>query len=771
MADPLISASQDVVMRPPESPAASTSASDPASSLRAAALLTLKLRRKAQADPAISTLPSRPPPGEPALQLDYGQEESTSTPREASPPPTVEPPESQAREEGEISDEEATQPTAARPILRAPTPPPPGRQRHPTPSTSAVPHIERSHPKPKLSERISDPPTGPGFATIEQATMSDYMQPNPPHLQGSRYLPNADHVRPGVALNQSQYDRAKDVVLDLLGWGVAPEYLVDCGLTREIVYYVFNELNLRLPQNLDTTGLVPFTPDVPLSIERQKSALMPPPPPPQARRYSQGQSSVPSNPSAQTLSLAPTPIAIAPPASSLASSIKPPASLISESPKPAITGNLHDMEQQRRQELLARKAAIASRKSKQTPIASTSSTPPVSLVPSSFASSIDKDVEMAVPTETVDDFLKSIGSSATPIKAVDSSPVSTSCGPPKTVDDMDIDEIPGLGGARHYEAIASFPSSGSFHPPLSADALISPTQSSHAPMSPNECPPSSTESTSTTFTQTSGSYTPSDTLGLPEGPTLQRRGAKRPVAADFVDFDAGSRPPSNGHGPYTNGMQSSSRRRIGAGFASVTSARRFIIDLSDSEGEDDTDVVMRDVGQKETVTRRSVYASPVPTRPSVPNLNTSSGWATPPVSTPTPTLSTAVITMSGTMSPAALLEKEIEIQKMRELIAEREQRRQNKFAAMKANAEASASTEPVSMTVKREETPMILTTDSDSNVQNGSMQKDFAQSQRHIESVSASVQLSDSSSSNASASATPKIGSQFSRLLALPTPG
>ena len=56
-------------------------------------------------------------------------------------------------------------------------------------------------------------------------------------------------------MNQEQYDTAKDIVLDLLGWGVPPEYLVDCGLSREIVFYVFLELNLRLPANLDVSGL------------------------------------------------------------------------------------------------------------------------------------------------------------------------------------------------------------------------------------------------------------------------------------------------------------------------------------------------------------------------------------------------------------------------------------------------------------------------------------------------------------------------------------
>lgn len=38
---------------------------------------------------------------------------------------------------------------------------------------------------------------------------------------------------------------AKEIILDLLGWNVPPEYLINCGLTKEAIYYVFTELNLR----------------------------------------------------------------------------------------------------------------------------------------------------------------------------------------------------------------------------------------------------------------------------------------------------------------------------------------------------------------------------------------------------------------------------------------------------------------------------------------------------------------------------------------------
>jgi hypothetical protein len=75
-------------------------------------------------------------------------------------------------------------------------------------------------------------------------------------------------------VTQRQYDTAKEVILDILGYGVPPEYLIDCGLSREIIYYVFTELNLRLPNNLDIAGIPPYPPppDVMASILLSQSS-------------------------------------------------------------------------------------------------------------------------------------------------------------------------------------------------------------------------------------------------------------------------------------------------------------------------------------------------------------------------------------------------------------------------------------------------------------------------------------------------------------------
>ena len=69
-------------------------------------------------------------------------------------------------------------------------------------------------------------------------------------------------------MTQKQYDTAKEVILDILGYGVPPEYLINCGISKETIYYVFTELNLRLPSNLVTAGIAPYPPprDVMASI-------------------------------------------------------------------------------------------------------------------------------------------------------------------------------------------------------------------------------------------------------------------------------------------------------------------------------------------------------------------------------------------------------------------------------------------------------------------------------------------------------------------------
>ncbi|KAJ7069770.1 hypothetical protein C8F01DRAFT_1113918 [Mycena amicta] len=497
---------------------------DPASSLRAVALLTLKRRKPTDG------LPQRPTNDDPSVQLDYGQDDLKESPNDVDMPL-----EGQYREEGEISDSEDPALKASKAMLAAIKSESPARE----------------FPVPSLS---------PGEV---------YLDP--------------DHVRPGLSMNQEQYDTAKDIVLDLLGWGVPPHYLVDCNLSREIVYYVFTELNLRLPHNLDVTGLIQYTPAI---VAKHSRPLLS------------------TQTSARSITSAARPLHPSLPAKPL---VGPAGSSHSSPPRTDAqpVSTLHDIERQRRQELLARKAVQASRKIKLP--SDTSSTASSSHVPVDSSDVQDQDVEMspAVATEAVDDFLKTIGEKS-PTPEVDIKPEPT--------DAMDIDDIPRVG-----DPTEDSPSNG-------ATASISMTDQADPTQSPPQHNPASSSGELQTF---------DDRV---QQRSSHRRGVKRPTAADFVDFDSGSR---NGHhGPVPP------LKRKTASFASVSGHRKLVIDLSDSEGGDD--YAMQDVADTDNWEGGSGYLSPIPGR---------AGFGTPPV------------------APASLVEKEEEIRKMRELIAQREKSR------------------------------------------------------------------------------------------------
>ncbi|KAJ3504233.1 hypothetical protein NMY22_g17991 [Coprinellus aureogranulatus] len=51
------------------------------------------------------------------------------------------------------------------------------------------------------------------------------------------------------AVSFTDLDHAKDLVLDLLGWGVPPQYLLDRGVSPQLVHRIFTDLQLQLPEN------------------------------------------------------------------------------------------------------------------------------------------------------------------------------------------------------------------------------------------------------------------------------------------------------------------------------------------------------------------------------------------------------------------------------------------------------------------------------------------------------------------------------------------
>ena len=46
-------------------------------------------------------------------------------------------------------------------------------------------------------------------------------------------------------MTSEEFIEAKSIILDLLGWGVPSEYFINCGLTREAIFYAFTEMNLK----------------------------------------------------------------------------------------------------------------------------------------------------------------------------------------------------------------------------------------------------------------------------------------------------------------------------------------------------------------------------------------------------------------------------------------------------------------------------------------------------------------------------------------------
>lgn len=385
-------------------------------------------------------------------------------------------------------------------------------------------------------------------------------------------------------MTQKQYDTAKDIILDLLGWGVPSEYLVSCGISREIVYYAFIDFNLRHPDSLDTSGLPSITELAELATKfvakrnRQRTRS-----PSRSRPPQFPVADVPreANPSGDGL--------IQP--SHLSPSAPP---FVPGSSIPETSAYLHDMEQMRRRELLARKAVQASRKAKQPEVSD-----PRAMYDQHYGPRPDVDFAKHVaPSMAVDDFLNSIEPGRDNSREGSKAPVSRM----NSLDDMDIDGPPGLSveitsarsaPPRRNDVVFRPSSVSDITPPVTA------TNSSASVVTvgrqPSPLQRTDTEkvlpTSSGSGSSSSGSMTPP--VPRPSAPT--RRGTKRPVAADFVDMEPVFGRSSNGyatpqsiqHHHHTHHHHGPGKKRS-AGFAAVSSKhRRMVIDLTDSEDDED----------------------------------------------------------------------------------------------------------------------------------------------------------------------------------------
>lgn len=145
-------------------------------------------------------------------------------------------------------------------------------------------------------------------------------------------------------------------------------------------------------------------------------------------------------------------------------------------------------------------------------------------------------------------------------------------------------------------------------------------------------------------------------------PLSSRRGTKRPVAADFVDLEPGPSKLAKGIPDF---FRANIRRKT-AGFAGLTQ-RRCVIDLSDSEGDDNETAGPGGFPQW-TDPRASQVVTPQAT------------------AAPTPRIRSPIITPS--ITPSVLQEKEEAIRRMRELIAQREESRKKKIEVVSDIASA-----------------------------------------------------------------------------------
>lgn len=395
-----------------------------------------------------------------------------------------------------------------------------------------------------------------------------------------------------TAVDQAGYDAAKDDLLEVLGYGVPPEDLLGLGLSREFLYYAFTELQLHLPDNLDTSGLLPYNP----STVREFSFIEPEPSPTLRDRI-QGA----PLPSTSAVSLEERPDSSSAPME-----------------------DLNDMEILKRKELQARKAVLATRKRKH---ANKPSPPKVHA--------------------DVDDFLKALEATATPI-STQPSPMP-----------MQVDESQAAPAPTSTDVPASPPTNVALPAPPSEATSVevppkeatpiadSPTELTlpsyeSAVQTPVEPAPSSTDSMTMTF-KSAMQLSPNDRPIAPVAQYPIRRGVKRPVASDFVDVDGA---PSTDHWITSyDTTQAGQRKRAATTFLNVKQPRT-VIDISDSEGDDDED----DGERQPTSTSRALP-------PSRTNGISRAGPS------------------SGAVTPAALQEKELEILKMRERIAEMERQK------------------------------------------------------------------------------------------------
>lgn len=103
------------------------------------------------------------------------------------------------------------------------------------------PSDDTQSPTSRTLPRPPSPDQKPSSSDENTTRMCHYDGPGSPMLNPS-------------AVSLADLDHAKDIVLDLLGWGVPPQYLLDRGVSPQLVHRIFTDLQLQLPQGFVLTS-------------------------------------------------------------------------------------------------------------------------------------------------------------------------------------------------------------------------------------------------------------------------------------------------------------------------------------------------------------------------------------------------------------------------------------------------------------------------------------------------------------------------------------
>jgi hypothetical protein len=491
-------------------------------------------------------------------------------------------------------------------------------------------------------------------------------------------------------VTQTEYEAAKDIVLDLLGWGVEPEYLVDLGLSREVVFFAFNELNLRLPSNLNVVGLTPFPPEevleaydraagpttpvmtqaspsfASLATSTLSSNLLPPTP---STSFQDVQSTRPTKLSTSATmstttngSAAPKPGLSSPSTTVSPRTAMPHPSLPPKPPPQAATQPVPgSVPLSVHAPVFVPTAGVTPQPQSQpqpesTPTAPQNGPPPVNLNDiqaqrrkellarkAAMASLKAKPTVAPIPTPATTGagvatpLATQAPASSIPAQAVDEFLNSLMAPTPGPIIQPDVLSRMESPEAMDVDDLTPAPANPSLRSPTGLTPRIAPVP----PLSRS----GSSASVARSQSVASGSSSNERRTGSPPSASssIARRGTKRPTAVDLIDYDPSLRGrdgSSGSEGPLK-------------GFAAVgMNIRRWVIEFSDDEDEGDVDPDLL----PSLVQRRPAPSSPAPLRPHP----------------------------SRSATPATLVEKEREIERMRQMIAKKEQ--QNRLKKMSSMA-------------------------------------------------------------------------------------